>query len=49
MGKQRVEVGLRTKMEDLRIVRVVEVCKYPEELAVDMFDGGREGRVEVLA
>jgi hypothetical protein len=48
MRKHRVEVWFRSKMEDLRIVRVIDVRKYPKELAVDMFDGGGEGRVKVL-
>jgi len=37
-------------MQDLRIVRVIDVCEYAEELAVDVFDDTGEGlRVEGFA
>jgi hypothetical protein len=26
-------------MEYLRVMRVIDVCKYAQELAIDMFDG----------
>lgn len=48
MRKERVEVGLGAEVEDVLVVRVVYVCEDAKELAVDVFDCGREGGVEVL-
>lgn len=35
-------------MEDLWIMRMVDVCEYAKELAVDRPDGRGKGRVEGL-
>jgi len=48
MRKEGVKVRLGAKVEDLWIVRMVDVCEYAKELAVDRPDGRREGRVEGL-
>ena len=43
MREERVEVALRSEMEDLFVVRMVEVREDAEELAVDVLD--RRGEV----
>ena len=43
MREERVEVALRSEMEDLFVVRMVEVREDAEELAVDVLD--RRGKV----
>lgn len=48
MCKEGVKVRLGAKVEDLWIVRVVDVREYTKELAVDRPDGRGEGRVEGL-
>lgn len=40
---------LGAEVEDLCIVRMIDVCEDAEELAVDMLDYGREVRGEVVA
>ena len=47
--EERVEVAFGAEVEDLRIVRVVEVREDAQKLAVDMFDGGREVLRELAA
>jgi hypothetical protein len=42
MSKQGVEVGFGTKVEDLGVVGMVDVCEDSEELAVYVFDCGWE-------
>lgn len=48
MGKKGVEVWLSAEVEDLVKVRMVDMGKDTKELAVDIFDGCGEGRVEWL-
>jgi hypothetical protein len=43
VGEHGVEVGLGAEVEDLRIVRVIEVRKYAQELEVDLLDCRGEG------
>ena len=38
MGEKTVKVRLGTQMENLSIVRMVDVRKYPQELPVNVFD-----------
>ena len=47
--KERVEVWLRPQVQDGLVVRVVEVRKHAQQLAVDELDRVGEGWVEVLA
>ena len=49
VSKERVEVRFRTQMKNLRIVRVINMRKYTQELTIDVLDGRRERRREVLA
>lgn len=49
MRKERVEMRLRSQVEDLGIVGIVQVCKYTEELAIYVFDSRGEVRREVAA
>jgi len=49
VSEERVEVGLRTQMKNLRIVCVVYMRKDTQELTIDVLDGGRERSGEVLA
>ena len=39
MGKERVKVWLRTKVQKLWVVRMVYMCEDAKKLAVDVFDG----------
>lgn len=48
MREERVEVALTAQMQDLLVVRVVDMREYPEELAVHVLDGGREVRRKFL-
>jgi len=49
MGKKRVEVRLRTKMEDLGVMCMVDVGKDSKQLPVHMLDHRGESLGEVLA
>lgn len=40
--EERVEVALGAEMQDLRVVRVVEVSEDAQKLAVDVLDGRGE-------
>jgi hypothetical protein len=46
--KERVKVRLRAEMQDLSEMSMINVCKDAEELAIDVFDGGRKRCVECL-
>ena len=46
VGKQRIEVGLGSQMEDNVKVRVIKMRENAEELAIDALHGRGEGRVE---
>jgi len=48
VGKKRIEVWLSTEIEDLVKVCMVDMGKDTKELAVDVFYGCGEGRVEWL-
>ena len=48
MGKEGVKVRLGAQVEDLWIVRVVYVCEYTKELAVNRPNSRGERRVESL-
>ena len=37
VSKEGVEVRLGAKMQDLGVMRVVEVCKHAEELSINVF------------
>lgn len=48
MREERVEVALTAQMQDLLVVRVIDMREYSEQLAVHVLDGGREVRRELL-
>lgn len=48
MGEEGVEVRLGAKVEDLRVMRVVDVGEHAEKLAVDVLHGRGEGVVKFL-
>ena len=39
VSEEGIKMGLGAKMQDLRVVRVVKVCKDTKELPVDVFRG----------
>jgi hypothetical protein len=49
MCKERVEVGLGTQVKDLRVVCMVYVRKYTQELTVNVLDGRWKRSREVLS
>jgi len=38
MSEEGVEMWFRTEVEDLRVMGVIEMSEYAEELTVDVFD-----------
>jgi hypothetical protein len=47
--KEGVEVWFGAEVQDLRIVRVVDVCEDAQELAVNVLDYGGECWREIVA
>jgi len=48
VGKERVEMRLGAEVQNLLIVRVIDVRKHPQELPVHRADRGGEGGVKRL-
>jgi hypothetical protein len=48
VSKEGIEVWFGAEVEDLVIVCMVDVCENTEELAIHVFDGGRELLRELL-
>ena len=48
MSEEGVEMWFGAEVEDLVIVRMVDVCENTEELSVHVLDGGRELLRELL-
>jgi len=49
MGKEGVEVGFGAEMEDLGIMRMVDMSEDSQKLPVHMLDHGRESLGEIFA